>query len=273
MLPLYLKNKLQEKTKKVAAKGQFAMSETISIIIPTLNSYLDLKLCIKSVLEQTYKEKEIIVIDGGSTDSTITYLKQISGNVKYISGSDGGIYDAMNKGIEIATGEWILFLGDDDRLINEDVLSEVFGKRFISSSVQIIYGDGICGQRILVNSFSWKLLKGNSINHQCIFYRRQAVFAQNRYDTGYLVGADYKLNLLLYKSGFLALKVPILISNFGDGGISQRKIMIGRSEENLARIDTLGFLVGTVLNILVKIKYSTKDALQITKYFLSCNKK
>jgi glycosyltransferase involved in cell wall biosynthesis len=249
------------------------MSETISIIIPTLNSYFDLKLCIKSVLEQTYREREIIVIDGGSTDNTITYLEQIRDNIKYISGPDAGIYDAMNKGIEIATGEWILFMGDDDRLVNKDVLSAVFGKGSINSSIQIVYGDGMCGGCILFNSFNWRLLKGNSINHQCVFYRRREVFEENSYDTSYLVGADYKLNLLLYKRKFVALKLPVVISHFGNEGISHRKVLLARSEENLARIQTLGLFIGTFLNALVTIKYLTKDALQLIRYLPFCNNK
>jgi glycosyltransferase involved in cell wall biosynthesis len=238
----------------------------ISIIVPTLNSCQDLKLCINSLLNQTYSDKEIIIVDGGSTDETLIYLNQLignveSGNLKYISDSDDGIYDAMNKGIKIAAGEWLLFMGDDDKLISNNVLLSIFTNTNIDPSVSIIYGDGICNGDILYNTFSKKLLRGNSLNHQCTFYRH-TIFKEIKYDIKYKIGADYKLNLLLYKGGFAATKLPLLISEHGSQGISYQNKGVARSEENLARVEILGVFIGTVLNMLVEIKYFLKDRIE-----------
>lgn len=235
----------------------------VSVIIPTLNSYRDLENCINSILCQTYPEKEIeiIVVDGGSTDETLTYLSQLSGSVKYISEPDNGIYDAMNKGIELSTGEWILFMGDDDKLLNSDVFSSVFKVTTISYSASILYGDGTCNGSLLFNVFGAKLLRGNSLNHQCVFYHH-SIFRKIKYDTKYRIGADYKLNLTLYKTKHIGIKLPILISEYGDQGVSHSNVMLARSEESLARVETLGLFVGTILNVMVKIKYLFQDSIK-----------
>ncbi|MBU6229243.1 MAG: glycosyltransferase [Cyanobacteria bacterium REEB459] len=232
----------------------------VSVIIPTLNSCRDLENCINSILCQTYPEKEIeiIVIDGGSTDDTLIYLSRITGNIKYVSEPDNGIYDAMNKGINLANGKWILFMGDDDKLANNDVFSSIFNNTNFNSSVSIIYGSGICNGLILFNSFGRKILKGNSLNHQCAFYHH-TIFTEIKYDAKYKIGADYKLNLLLYRARYEAVKVPFFISEYGGKGISYHNVKLARLEENLARVEVLGIFIGTILNALVRIKYFLKD--------------
>src|SRR5689334_2190715 len=96
---------------------------TVSIIIPTYNSEVLLETALESILRQTYPYREIVIIDGGSTDRTVDVIKHYSRHVAYwVSEKDAGIYDAMNKGVEAATGDWLYFMGSDDQLYEADTL-------------------------------------------------------------------------------------------------------------------------------------------------------
>ena len=89
----------------------------ISIITPTLNAAETLEACILSVKNQTYLNKEHLIIDGQSTDGTLHILKKHAENypqLKWITENDDGIYDAMNKGIDLSSGDWLYFMGSDD---------------------------------------------------------------------------------------------------------------------------------------------------------------
>jgi glycosyltransferase involved in cell wall biosynthesis len=105
------------------------MPPKISVIIVVFNGAKTLPQAIESVLRQTYKNVELIVVDGGSTDGTLDILRKYeSNNFIWKSEPDKGIYDAMNKGIMMAHGEWLHFLGADDTLINDKVLENVFNE-------------------------------------------------------------------------------------------------------------------------------------------------
>jgi glycosyltransferase involved in cell wall biosynthesis len=100
----------------------------ISIIIPTYNAGKTLRTCIDSVVSQNYRQKEIWIVDNQSDDGTISIINEYAAlytYIKYISGEDRGTYDAMNKGIGVAKGRWLYFLGSDDTLYDENVLSAI----------------------------------------------------------------------------------------------------------------------------------------------------
>lgn len=99
------------------------MTIKFSIIIPTLNSKFFLENCIRSILGQSYKNFEIIVIDGGSNDGTIEYLKTLENKVRWISENDNGQADAINKGFNIAKGNWITWQNSDDYYFDNNALS------------------------------------------------------------------------------------------------------------------------------------------------------
>ena len=103
----------------------------ISIITPTYNSEKSIESCILSVANQTYKNIEHLIIDGQSSDNTLGIVKNYAerfSHLRVISERDNGIYDAMNKGIDLAQGEWIYFLGSDDIFYDEHVLEDLFSK-------------------------------------------------------------------------------------------------------------------------------------------------
>src|SRR2546422_844446 len=100
-----------------------------SIILPTFNSAAQIATALESILNQTFNDFEILVLDGCSGDNTIEIAKSYKDTrIRIWSEKDEGIYDAMNKGIEKATGKWLYFLGSDDELYNNAILEKVFHK-------------------------------------------------------------------------------------------------------------------------------------------------
>ena len=100
----------------------------ISIITVVYNGKNFLERTIHSVIQQTYPHIEYLIIDGGSTDGTVEMIKKYGGSCRWISEKDGGIYDAMNKGMKMAKGDYLLFLNAGDELHSKDVLEKIFSK-------------------------------------------------------------------------------------------------------------------------------------------------
>lgn len=203
-----------------------------SIVIPTFNSETTLRNCLNSILSQSFSDYEIIVIDGLSTDLTFSIVKEYSSqckSIRWLSDKDNGIYDAMNKGIKMATGEWIYFLGSDDIISNDRVLQEVYS--FDKNQHQVVYGNAK-----IIGKTAWakdghlydgrfdlqKLLKKN-ICQQAIFYNKSC-FANKTclFNIDYEICADWDFNLRCWaRKEFLFLNMTIV--NFYGGGASTRK--------------------------------------------------
>lgn len=194
---------------------------SLSIIIVCRNPGPKLAQALESVWSQRWIEPEIIVVDGASTDGTREWL---DGNrhrlATVISEPDTGIYEAMNKGIAAAHGDWVLFLGADDRLVGDMVLSEVMNwTRKTEAGVvagEAAFDDGrIFRLRSRVNP-----IFRNFVHHQAAFYRR-SVFAENGgFDTALRIQADYDFNLRLWKSRVRFKPIPLRIAACGTPGIS-----------------------------------------------------
>lgn len=117
------------------------MPPLISVVTICYNAKNDLEKTILSVLSQTYQDIEYIIIDGGSTDSTVDIIHKYSERLFYwISEPDKGIYDAMNKGMDRATGSWIIFMNAGDTFCDNEVIKNIFGYNDLSD-YSVIYGD------------------------------------------------------------------------------------------------------------------------------------
>ena len=199
------------------------MLPKVSIIVVVFNGAKTLEKTIDSVLQQTYKNLELLIIDGGSTDGTLDILKNKSAkNLRWTSEPDNGIYDAMNKGIQKATGEWVFFLGADDHFYNAHVVDSVFSKNNFEN-VDLIYGnvksESFKGLYDGVFNFE-KLLKKN-ISHQSIFHRRSLFDKVGFYNLQYKTHADWDFNLRCYENEDVRIQyVDIIIAEFGKGGVS-----------------------------------------------------
>jgi glycosyltransferase involved in cell wall biosynthesis len=192
----------------------------ISIITVVFNGAKTIEHTIISVLNQTYRDFEYIIVDGRSSDDTLKIIKKYDHSIKWISEQDNGVYDAMNKAITLCNGEWIYFLGADDTLFSNQILQDV--SRFLTRSNIIFYGNVrfLSSGRIYDGKFSgWKMVTRN-ISHQAIFYPR-SVFTDLRFEPKYKVFADYALNLKLYGNNkYVFYHAPLIIAIFNDNGIS-----------------------------------------------------
>lgn len=201
-------------------------SPLLSIIIPSFNCSLTISATIESIINQSYKNYELIIIDGLSTDSTLDILKKYASdhsNIKWKSEKDNGIYDAMNKGIKMASGEWIYFLGSDDSFYNNHILSDV--NAFLTvPNVDIIYGNvnsTVYGEKY-DGEFDKAKIATKNIAHQAIFYKRTIFKKLGLYDTKYKMLADWDFNLRwMIKNNIRRKHIDLVIANYAPGGKSE----------------------------------------------------
>lgn len=200
----------------------------ITIIIPTYNAALTIKKCIGSIVNQSYKNIEVLVVDGVSGDDTISYMRDFEKEysfIKIVSEVDKGIYDAMNKGIKLANGLWVYFLGSDDFLFNDMVLENVANVIANDNAVQVIYGK-VYSERINgeygAEFYQKKILKYN-ICHQAIFFRKDVFNIIGDYDLKYKAHADWDHNLKWVLNDRIKCKYSnLLIAWYADGGFSAK---------------------------------------------------
>lgn len=198
----------------------------ISIITPTLNSEKDIESCILSVAEQSYKNIEHLIIDGLSTDATLEIVEKYAQqypHVKFISEKDSGIYDAMNKGIDMASGDWLYFLGSDDVFYGKEVLEKVFIKNNYSDLFDFLYGDVIWGdtQKIYDGKFSPLKLTERNICHQAIFFKKELFIQYGKFNVNYKAAADWAFNIKIFNLDDVRKKyINTIIAKYQINGFS-----------------------------------------------------
>ncbi|MBN2418173.1 MAG: glycosyltransferase [Deltaproteobacteria bacterium] len=242
-------------------------SPLISIITVVRNAENYIENVIKEVSSQTYKYKEHIIIDGGSTDGTVGLIKSNEGKISYwLSEADTGIYDAMNKGIDAARGEWLYFFGADDSFFGHDTLQLFFESRKFPDNVLMILGNIINANGRLFRSRISKLMYfKNMVHHQGVFYRRR-VFEEFRYGIsnaaggkpGYRISGDYELNLLLFLRGSKHIYLNETIARCGSG-ISMQGNLAGYMEEMKIRRRYLGSLNSFAFDICTLLRFLFKN--------------
>ncbi len=206
-----------------------------SIVTVTLNNRKGLTRTAASISGQECKDFEWLIIDGGSTDGTIEDLK--SYNAALISEPDQGIYDAMNKGIVMAKGDYILFLNAGDCLSNPDILAKI-QSTISHSKPEFIYGDSweeTNGQLNYKPSRSHDSISlGMFTHHQAMIYKRETL-GKLIYDLNYKISADYDFTLRFLEKTNNQLRLQIPFCIFESGGISQQKARLGRMEQFIIR--------------------------------------
>jgi len=193
-----------------------------SIIIPTYNSAQTISFCLHSILEQTFNNYEILIIDGLSKDDTLAIVSSFQSDKIFISSQkDDGIYDAMNKGIRLAKGKWLYFLGSDDSLYNNNVLLKISHTINQHPETKFIYGDVYTSTQQTeryTNYHIGKLLEKN-ICHQAIFYHR-SLFKKELYNLQYKVFSDWDFNLKQFRKENYPVYIDQLIAKFNLNGVS-----------------------------------------------------
>jgi len=195
--------------------------EIISIVTVCLNASNTIKSLIDSVACQDYSHYKLYIIDGGSTDQTIDIVNSYNlENIYCISEKDNGIYDAMNKAINLVKGKWVIFLGADDILYNSATLSSV--SKYLKGDQFVYYGNAYFKnrQKIYDKKFGKYKLCLRNISHQAIFYPIDAL-RKYKYNTNYPLLADYHLNLLLYgDNNYKFSYIECIVSVYDDSGSS-----------------------------------------------------
>lgn len=201
----------------------------LTVITIVYNNVRDIERTVLSVLNQTYPNIEYLVIDGASTDGTLEILKKYEGRLaKLISEKDKGIYDAMNKGLTLASGDYILFMNSGDELYASDTVENVFAS---APDADIYYGETemydedwkSLGQRRhkAPETFSWKDFKyGMSISHQAIYIRRSLT---EPYDPKYKLSADIDWIIKAAKKAGKIVNTRRYVAKYLVGGMSKKK--------------------------------------------------
>lgn len=206
----------------------------ISIITATYNSGATVRDTIESVLRQSYPDIEHIIVDGGSKDTTMDIVREMesryNGRLRYISERDRGIYDAMNKGIEMASGDIIGILNSDDFFTSDDVVENV-ANEFKSFHSDAVYGDihfvkddnlSKCVRYYSSKSFRpWKMRLGFMPAHPSFYCKRDIYKNLGAFDLSYKIGADFEnLVRLIYINRIKTRYMPMDFVTMRTGGAS-----------------------------------------------------
>ncbi len=202
--------------------------QKLSIITVNYNNLGGLKKTFESIQSQTFHDFEWIVIDGGSSDGSKEFIIQNKGDISYwISEPDNGIYNAMNKGLAKATGDYCQFLNSGDYYINKDVLQNVFAIQTLSD---VNYGDQWCineaeeivERRSYPDHMSLPFLFQTPLGHQASFIKTEVV-KKHPYKEQYKISADRALFLELYCAGHSFYHISLPIVYFDTEGIGSNK--------------------------------------------------
>ena len=236
----------------------------LSIVTVCYNAVDLIEKTIQSIINQTYKNVEYIVIDGASTDGTVKLVEKYLDEIDcFVTESDDGIYDAMNKGIKVAKGEWINFMNAGDVFYNNRVLELVASE--INPDCGVIFGD----MAILKNDVLYrekarpfynnpKLHHYMGFNHQCTFVRLDLA-KNNCFNLKYKLAADYNMIIELFRKGVEFQQLDIVIAKYLDSGISVKKrrehlfetLMIDHPDDLL-----LNYIYSYIIDIHKRIKSS-----------------
>ncbi len=206
----------------------------ISIVTASYNSVATIRDTIESVLSQDYPNIEYIVADGGSKDGTVEILKSYGDKIKWVSEKDSGIYEAMSKGVKMATGDAIGVMGADDFYPDNQAISRV-AKAFEESKADSVYGDlhyvnAKDTNKIIRNWKSGKYNRKRFLNgwmppHTAFFLKKSVYDAYGLYDTSYRSAGDYELMLrMLYKHNVSSYYVPTVLMKMRMGGSSNASL-------------------------------------------------
>jgi len=213
----------------------------VSIITVVYNGIVHLEQTIKSVINQTYANIEYIVIDGGSTDSTVELLKKYDEHIDFwVSEKDEGIYDAMNKGIAKATGDIVGLINADD-WYEEDAVAQVV-QTFLESDADVVHGS----MRIInenessfvkkVDKELYNIQKGMLLNHPTVFAKRALYEQYGLFNLSYMIVADWEMMVRWHLSSVKFVGIDDTLANFRMGGVSSAHLKKSFKEKHMVRV-------------------------------------
>ena len=227
----------------------------ITVVTVCYNAVDVIEKTILSVINQTYSNIEYIVIDGNSNDGTVDVIRKYADKIsKWVSEPDNGIYDAMNKGTDLATGEWINFMNAGDFFVNNHVIENllpVFGEKH-----DVIYGD-----TIFVNDGNKKGQKAYERENAMPSFCHQSSFISTllmkryHYDQSFIIAADTDFFDRIYKEGCDFFHVDLFLSMVNmDGVSSNRRTLVYREVCRIKKIKP---------SMMKLLKYQIEDAMPV----------
>lgn len=188
----------------------------ISIVTIVRNDARRLQRTIESVVNQTYQNIEYIIIDGKSDDGTIDTIKHNKSNItNWVSEPDDGIYDAMNKGVGLSTGDWILFLNSGHTFYEKNTIEKIFEGNKKLLEFDILYGDVVYktnfGNIVKYSKNIDGIWKGMSFSHQSTFFKT-TILKKYNYNLAYSLVSDFDLIYKLYKKNYRFKHIPLVVS-------------------------------------------------------------
>ena len=228
----------------------------LSVITIVYNNVRDIERTVLSVLNQSYSNIEYLVIDGASNDGTMDILRQYESRItKLVSERDKGIYDAMNKGLALATGDYVLFMNSGDEIYSSKTVENIFAS---GDDADIYYGETemfddawqSLGRRRhkAPETFTWKDFKyGMSISHQAIYIRKSLT---EPYDLTYKLSSDIDWILRAAKKAKKIVNVKAVVAKYLVGGMSKKKHRQSLAERFSIFVKHYG-LIPTIFNHLL----------------------
>ena len=258
----------------------------ISIVIVSLNTDKDFKKTLDSIIRQNIKKKyiEVIVVDGGSTDKTPEVIKKYIKFIdSYIIKKDRGIYDAMNKGVKLSRGKWIIFMNSGDIFYGKDILKKIFNFCINYNDVDIIFGNTLMDNKNLSFRLNGNYFKKSTclmpFCHQSSIVKKK-LLRQKPFDLNFHLSSDFNFFINCYLNHIKFQKFNYIISKVKAGGQSDvfrqrvlsENIKIFWVQKKIALISLLGFLkififikdfiksflTPQLVTYLMKIKYNKK---------------
>lgn len=218
------------------------MQPLVSVVTVSFNAAATIAGTLDSVRAQTWRPMESVVVDGGSRDGTqdiVARYADITGTV--VSEPDGGIYDAMNKGIDLARGEILLFLNADDSFVDEGVVAAAVSVFMADPDVDLVFGDAI--YRTAEGAFLRRFKRVNGRNllygdlcHQVVFARKSVFERFGRFNLEYRINADYDWMLRVFRGGARVRYLPHAIVYYDAGGLSAANLSFTRAERMRVRM-------------------------------------
>ncbi|WP_353127794.1 glycosyltransferase family 2 protein [Parapedobacter pyrenivorans] len=204
-------------------------SPTLTIITVVYNNVRDIERTLLSVIHQTYPHIEYIVVDGGSNDGTVEVISRYASHIACMkSEPDDGIYDAMNKGLAMATGDYVLFMNSGDEIYSPDTVEDVFST---VADADIYYGEtelfdadwhslGL-RRHAIPERFTWRSFRyGMNISHQAIYIRRSIV---GQYNLRYRLSADIDWVICAAKLATKSVNTNRIVAKYLVGGMSKQR--------------------------------------------------
>ena len=234
--------------------------QTISVITVVFNGEKTIQDTIESVKSQTYPNIEYIIVDGGSTDSTLGIINQQQAFISAsISEEDNGIYDAMNKGVLLSTGEWIIFLNSDDYFYSDDVVERLIGNAtdelFVAGSTMIRNGNS---ERLFTSMPMFGLYLQIPFMHPSMMVARRAFSTYGNFLLKYKIASDcdFIFRLLASEEKYRIVNFPTVVMRAG--GASSKHFILGRLEYMTSYISNIGNypagIIGFIISIALKCK-------------------